>query len=160
MSTTRRDTNRRISAMRAHPVFADCSRRELAEIDGLGAGIEVAAGRTLIREGSTGRECFVTLDGTAVVSRAGELVGVIGPGSIVGEMALLDDTRRNATVVASTPMQLLVLDRREFARLRVISPAIAAALERIAAARRPTDGPHAPDLETRSHETGEELATT
>jgi CRP-like cAMP-binding protein len=140
MSTTRHDTNRRIAAMRANPVFAGCSRRELAEIDGLGAGIEVAAGRTLIREGSTGRECFVTLGGTAVVSRAGEPVGEIGPGSIVGEMALLGDSPRNATVVAATPMQLLVLDGREFASLLAIAPSAAAALDRLVASRRSGSG--------------------
>ena len=138
MSTTRHETKLRMEEMRRVPLFADCTREQLARIDRLGARIDVAAGRTLTREGAAGRECFVALDGTAVVSRHGRAVGVIGPGSVVGEMALLDDAPRNATVVTATPMRLLVLDGREFARLLAIAPSTGATLDRLATSRRPT----------------------
>ena len=140
MVRTRHEARRRMDAMRRVPLFAGCTHDQLARIDQLGARIDVPAGRTLTREGAPGRECFVTLAGTAVASRDGAPVGVIGPGSIVGEMALLDDSPRTATVVAATPMQLLVLDRREFARLLDIAPSPAAALDRIVASRRTTGG--------------------
>jgi CRP/FNR family cyclic AMP-dependent transcriptional regulator len=138
MVTTRYEARLRMQAMRRLPLFAGCTREQLARIDRLGARIDVAAGRRLTVEGTTGRECFFTLAGTAVASRDGAPVGVIGPGSVVGEMALLDDSPRTATVVTATPMQLLVLDRREFARLCAIAPSIATAVDRIASGRRPT----------------------
>jgi CRP-like cAMP-binding protein len=136
MLTARRQKHQRLDALRSVPFFADCTDNELERIDALGAQIEVAPGRVLIREGTDGRECFVTLDGVAVATRAGRRIGEIGPSSIAGEMALHDHTTRNATVVAKTPMQLLVLDQREFSQLMAVSPHIEAALERIIDERR------------------------
>jgi CRP/FNR family transcriptional regulator, cyclic AMP receptor protein len=88
------------------------------------------------REGAVGRQCFVVLECTAVALRERRRLGVIGAGSIAGEMALLDHTTRNATVVAGTPMQLLVLTDREFEQLRAVAPSIETALAGIAAERR------------------------
>lgn len=145
MTRTWTDSKHRMAALHANPVFAGCTRRELAAVDRLGVAIEVAAGRTLIREGNPGRECFITLAGTAVAWHDGRPVGAIGPGSVVGEAALLRHVPRNATVVTRTPMRLLVLDAREFERLLTIAPSAAAALERIASDRQsepePEPGP-------------------
>jgi hypothetical protein len=146
MLTARRETKRRMEALRRVPFFADCTLDELARIDRLGTTINVRQGRTLTREGAVGRECFVTLDGIAVAQRRGRPIGVIGAGSIAGEMALLSHTTRNATVVADTPMRVLVLDQREFAELLAIAPHIETAVERIADERRtvPSVTPPAP----------------
>lgn len=136
MLTARRQKRQRIEALRRIPIFAECTTEELARIDGLGAQITVAPGRVLTREGTIGEECFVALAGEAVATRAGRDIGVVPRGSIAGEMALLDHTTRNATVVAGTPMQLLVFDHREFARLLEISPTIVATVARITETRR------------------------
>jgi CRP-like cAMP-binding protein len=136
MITTRREKKRRLNALGHIPLLARCTPRQLARIDRLGTPIEVAAGRTLTRQGAIGRECFVTLDGVAVAARAGRRVGTIGAGSIAGEMALLDGAPRNATVIAGTRMQLLVLTDGEFRELLEIAPALADELARIAAERR------------------------
>jgi CRP-like cAMP-binding protein len=136
MPTARREKMQRIEALRRLPFLANCTIDELSRIDRLGVHLDVAPGRVLTREGTTGRECFVTLEGVAVAQRAGRPIGVIGAGSIAGEMALLHGTTRNATVVADTSMQLLVLDQREFAELVNIAPQVEAALERIAEERR------------------------
>lgn len=136
MLTARREKKERIQALRRVPFLANCTIEELARIDRLGVHLDVAPGRVLTREGTTGRECFVTLEGVAVAERGGRPIGVIGAGSIAGEMALLHGTTRNATVVADTPMQLLVLDQHEFAELFDIAPRIEATLERIAYERR------------------------
>ena len=71
MSTTRHETKLRIEKMRRVPLFAGCTSDQLARIDRLGARIEVDAGRALTRQGTSGRECFVTLAGTAVAVRDG-----------------------------------------------------------------------------------------
>jgi cAMP-dependent protein kinase regulator/CRP/FNR family cyclic AMP-dependent transcriptional regulator/cGMP-dependent protein kinase 2 len=121
-------------------LFADCTFDELARVDRLGAPIYVPPGRVLTREGAAARECFVTLEGTAVAQRAGRLIGIIEAGSIAGEQALLDHTTRSATVVANSRMRLLVLDLREFAELLEAAPRVAAAVERIARGRRANSG--------------------
>ena len=83
-----------------------------------------------------GRQCFVSFDGIAVAERDGRPIGEIGAGSIAGEMALLDHGTCNATVVATSPMRLLVLTPHEFDELRDIAPSIETALSHIAAERR------------------------
>ena len=135
MLTARRETKRRMETLRCIPLFADCTVEELARIDRLGTHLEVRSGRVLIREGAIGRQCFVTLDGVAIAERAGQPAGVIGAGSVAGEMALLDQTRRNATVVAESPMRLLVLTPHEFRELLDVAPCIKACLDRIVTER-------------------------
>lgn len=136
MLTARREKQLRCNALQKVPFFAACSKKELEQIDALGVRIDVAPGRMLTEEGTDGHECFVTLSGIATATREGHPVGMIGPGSIAGEMALLGHTTRNATVVADTPMQLLVLDKGEFARLLTVAPHIAATIDRIMGERR------------------------
>ena len=138
MLTTRHRRSSRFEALRRVAFLAACTDQELALIDRLGVAIDVAPGRVLTKEGSAGQECFVTLDGVAVARRAGRPIGIIPAGSIAGEMALLDHTRRNATVVAETPMQLLVLDRPEFATLLDVAPCAASGIERIISGRSTT----------------------
>jgi CRP-like cAMP-binding protein len=136
MFTTRRETKQRLDALARIPFFSSCTTRELGRIDRLGTPLDVRAGRTLTREGAEGRECFVTLDGVAIAARGGRRVGAIGAGSIAGEMALLDGTTRTATVVAGTPMQLLVLTEREFGELLEVAPGVRDQLIRLADERR------------------------
>jgi CRP/FNR family transcriptional regulator, cyclic AMP receptor protein len=59
----------------------------------------------------------VILDGEARVTRQGRKVANIGPGAAFGELALLEKAPRNATVIADTDMELVVLGQREFAGL-------------------------------------------
>jgi CRP/FNR family transcriptional regulator, cyclic AMP receptor protein len=136
MSTARRELKHRVERLRSVPFIAECSFRELQRIDRLGAQIDIRAGKTLTHEGTVGRQCFVVFDGTAIAHRAGRPLGTITAGSVAGEMALLDHTTRNATVVATTPMRLLVLTDQEFAQLLDIAPSIQTALAGIAAERR------------------------
>jgi CRP/FNR family transcriptional regulator, cyclic AMP receptor protein len=98
-------------------LFSACSRKELQLIAKRSTPATVAAGKTLITEGSAGREFFVIDSGTAVVRRGGRKLDTLGPGQWFGELALLDNAPRNATVVAQTPMEVLVLTRPEFTGL-------------------------------------------
>jgi CRP-like cAMP-binding protein len=99
------------------PLFENLSAKQLAAVDGLVTQLDVAQGRELIREGQPGREFFIVVDGEAEVRRGGEVVAVRGPGTFFGEMALLLDRPRNASVVALTDMTIEVIERRDFRRL-------------------------------------------
>lgn len=96
-------------------LFAACSDRDLQKIAKASDEIEVEAGRTLIQQGTSGREVYVILDGAAVVRRNDSKIADLGPGDHFGELALLDGGPRTATVEATTPMTVLVLGQREFA---------------------------------------------
>jgi CRP/FNR family cyclic AMP-dependent transcriptional regulator len=96
-------------------LFAACSKRDLQKIARASDEVEVEAGKVLVEQGSAGREAFVILSGEATVKRNGRKVATLGPGAQFGELALLDGGPRTATVVAETPMQLLVLTQRELA---------------------------------------------
>ena len=99
------------------PLFQNLSAKQLAAVDGLVTTIDVAAGRELIRQGEPGREFLVVVSGEAEVRRDGEVIARRGPGTFFGEMALLLDRPRNASVVARTPMTIDVIDRQDFRRL-------------------------------------------
>ncbi len=107
------------------PLFSGCSARELQHIGQLVDQAEFAAGDTLIVAGQTGREAFVVMEGQAEVDLDGDVVGSAGPGTVIGEMSLLDATlRRSATVTACSAMKVLVIGPREFDALITEHPAV------------------------------------
>lgn len=95
-------------------LFSACTKKELGVIGRATEETEVAAGKELTKEGATGHEFFLILDGEASVRKNGRKVATLGPGQYFGELALLDRGPRNATVTAETPMKLLVIPQREF----------------------------------------------
>jgi len=99
------------------PLFAACSRKDLGLVARRAEDVKVPAGKALCVEGETGHEFFVILEGSARVTRRGRRVATLGGGDAFGELALLSKHPRNATVVAETPMELVVLGQREFAGL-------------------------------------------
>lgn len=110
-------SDRYIDHLATVSLFALCSRADLAKIARVTDEVRVDAGRVLMTEGEPGHEAFVIVDGTATVTRGGEVLATVGPGAVVGEMALVDRAPRNATVTADTTMDLLVLGKREFSGL-------------------------------------------
>jgi CRP/FNR family cyclic AMP-dependent transcriptional regulator len=96
------------------PLFSACSRDELRKLSRRTTDIPIAEGQVLVKEGERGLEFFVIVSGRAKVSRRGRKVGEVGPGDFFGELALLIDAERNATVTALSPMEAIVLSRREF----------------------------------------------
>lgn len=97
------------------PMFAALSKRDLQQVARRSEDVKVDAGSVLVREGSAGHEFFVIVSGSAVVTRHGKRVAKLGPGSAFGELALLEQAPRNATVTAETPLEVVVLGQREFA---------------------------------------------
>ncbi|MCZ7529568.1 MAG: cyclic nucleotide-binding domain-containing protein [Acidimicrobiia bacterium] len=99
------------------PLFAALSQKDLKLVSKRGSDLEVPAGKVLVEQGAAGAEFFVIVSGTAKVTRRGKKVATIGAGDYFGDLALLDKAPRNATVVAETPMEVVVLPQREFAGL-------------------------------------------
>ncbi len=113
-----------LAHLRNLPLFSGCSEQELSEIDALSDEVHVPAGRTLIRQGDIGREFIVVHSGEVTVTRDGEEIARLGPGSYFGELALLASTVRNATVTAATDLEVSVIDRRGFQTLLEDSPGL------------------------------------
>jgi CRP-like cAMP-binding protein len=107
------------------PLFAGCSREDLETVARLADEVDVPAGHALTREGASGREFVVLLDGAAVVERGGEALATLGPGDFLGEIALLMRAPRTATVTTTAPSRLLVLTDRAFRELTDRIPAMA-----------------------------------
>ena len=107
----------RVSALEGVALFRGCSRKEFQALAGITTEIGIPAGRVLCREGDVGRECFIVAEGQAKVTIGDDDVATVGPGGVVGEMALLDGGPRVATVTAVSDMEVLVLSRPEFDRL-------------------------------------------
>jgi CRP/FNR family cyclic AMP-dependent transcriptional regulator len=126
MNRNKRANRKYIDSLGRVEFFSECSQRELRAIASFCTPIEVRAGRVLTKQGAHGRECFVVMQGHAVVERNGVIVGHIVDGSIIGEIALLGDGVRTATVTAATDMTLLVLSRAEFGAIRDLGIATAA----------------------------------
>ena len=96
------------------PLFSGCSPKDLERLARATDEVRLDAGTTMTRQGDIGREAFVLLEGEAEVQRDGTTVARVGPGSVIGELALLDGGPRSATVVATTPVEVLVLTRPAF----------------------------------------------
>jgi CRP-like cAMP-binding protein len=99
------------------PLFSGLSKKELRLISQLATYLEEPAGTVLTAEGRPGHEFIIVLDGEIEVRQGSKVIAVRGPGSYVGEIALLDHRPRTATVVAKTPVKISVIGQREFAGL-------------------------------------------
>lgn len=76
--------------------------------------VTVPAGQAICREGEPGDLMFVLQDGEADILVGGSLVETVGPGSLIGEMALIDASPRSATAIARTDCRLVPLDEQRF----------------------------------------------
>jgi CRP/FNR family cyclic AMP-dependent transcriptional regulator len=107
----------KVEALKRAPLFAGLSKKELAQLARVTEDLEVPAGQVLCREGDTGREFFVIVEGEADITSRGKRVAERVSGDFVGEIALLEDTQRTATVTATTPLRVFVLTREDFRKL-------------------------------------------
>jgi CRP/FNR family transcriptional regulator, cyclic AMP receptor protein len=130
--------------MAAHPkaldlktvwLFSSCTTSELRKIRGQLEEAHVPAEKVLVEEGTIGREFFIVVNGTAIVTRNGKKVASLGPGAYFGELALLDRRPRSASVTSETDMDVLVLSQRQFNGVLDLVPAITHKLLSAMAAR-------------------------
>ncbi len=121
------------------PLFAGLSKRELSQVASIADEVDLRAGKTLIREGERGREFFILLDGTVEVSRKGKRLATRKGGDFFGEVALVCDVPRVATVTTTTPTRALVITDRDFRSLVKRSPSIALKVLEAVGERLPAD---------------------
>jgi CRP-like cAMP-binding protein len=108
------DADPKVALLGAVPMFANCRPKDLKQIAQLVDEVDLPDGHVLMREGDTGGEMFLISSGTARVERGGQVIGEFGAGSVLGEMALVSEGKRNATVTAVGPIRAFVVGHREF----------------------------------------------
>lgn len=110
--------------LRAVPLFEGLGKKERREVARQADEVEVDPGRHLVREGEFAYEFFAIEEGTAEVRRGDQLLAELGPGDFFGEMGLIGQVTRNASVVATSPMRLLVLTGSAFRHIERELPAV------------------------------------
>jgi CRP/FNR family transcriptional regulator, cyclic AMP receptor protein len=107
----------KVQALKGAPLFETLSRKNLTQLARVSEDLEVEAGTVLCKEGEIGHEFFVIVDGKVKVTRKGRRVATRSGPDFVGEIALLEELPRTATVTAETALRLFVLTRKDFRHL-------------------------------------------
>jgi CRP/FNR family cyclic AMP-dependent transcriptional regulator len=119
----RRDA--KIELLKRVPLFSGCTKGELRELAKTADELDIREGTVLTREGRSAREFFVLIDGTAQVTKAGKKIADMGPGDWFGEIALITNSPRTATVTATSGGDVLVITDRRFRTVVETMPSIA-----------------------------------
>ena len=127
--------NAKVDLIKSAPLFSECSRKHLNEIAEIADEIDLGEGKELTKEGRPGREFFVLIDGTADVKRGNRRINQMGAGDFFGEISLITQRPRTATVVATSPVRALVITDRSFRRLLEHQPEIQGKVMSAVAAR-------------------------
>ena len=114
----------KIEALRSVSLFRDLRQRDLEQVAQLADEVDLPAGHVLMRQGDTGSQMFVMSSGEALVERDGRQLATLGPGAVLGEMAIVAEGPRVATATLTKPAHLFVLGHREFHSLMHEVPAV------------------------------------
>jgi CRP-like cAMP-binding protein len=114
----------KVEALKRASLFEGLSKKELTALARVTEDLEFGAGTVLCREGSLGHEFFVVVDGQVEVTRRGRRLPLRAGGEFFGEIALLTEAKRTATVTATTPLRCFVLTRRDFGRVLDENPQV------------------------------------
>ena len=114
----------KVELIKRVPLFADCSKSELRQIAETADEVDVPAGTMLTKEGASGKEFVVIVDGAAEVRRRGRKINELGSGDFLGEIALISGAPRTATVKTTEPTRALVLTAPAFRSLMRRVPSI------------------------------------
>lgn len=98
-------------------LFEGFSPQELDRVAELADAVDAEEGAVLTEQGKPGQQCYVIIEGKASVLVGNEVIATLGPGELVGEMALIDNRPRSGTVRATSPMRLLSFDVKSFRTL-------------------------------------------
>jgi CRP-like cAMP-binding protein len=112
------------------PLFAALSRKEREQVARWADEVDVPEGKHLVDQGDFAYEFFAILGGTADVRREDQHLTDLGPGDFFGEIALVRTDRRTASVVATTPMQVVVMLKRDFRAMADEMPEVAAQIRK------------------------------
>ncbi len=111
------------------PLFAGLSKRERERVARWADEIDEPAGYLLCNQGNFAHEFFVLLEGTVQVRKDDRHLTDLGPGDFFGEIALVAQDRRTASVMATTPVRAVVMHARDFRAMRTEMPAVCDRIE-------------------------------
>ena len=117
------------------PLFSQCTAKGLKVIATSGKQLSKKEGSEVLREGRAGAAFFLILSGTVEVEREGRIVGRLQAGDYFGEMALLTEQVRNATIRAVTDVELFAISRLAFKTTLIANPTVTYNILRTVAAR-------------------------
>jgi len=118
----------KVERLAAVPLFASSDKKSLERLASAIDTLEVEEGTTLFRQGAMQHEAFVIESGTAEVSIDGAVVATIPAGEMVGEIGMLTRSPASATVVAKTPMSLLMIPHQRFTQVLDDVPGLGTAI--------------------------------
>jgi CRP-like cAMP-binding protein len=118
----------KIELIKRVPLFSRCTKTELAAIAGEADELVLPEGRTLSRQGATGREFVVIVEGSAEVRKNGRKINQLGAGDFLGEIALISGVARTATVTTTSETRIHLLNDRGFRRLTKDIPSLQASV--------------------------------
>jgi CRP-like cAMP-binding protein len=124
--------------LRDFGIFKHLSRSELERVAGWLQVESVPEGDHIVREGAFGYEFFLIDDGEADVLQGQEVVASLAAGDFFGEIGLQESGRRTASVVATTPIDLIVMHRAQFEQMKNELPTVADEIEAAIRSRRAT----------------------
>jgi CRP/FNR family cyclic AMP-dependent transcriptional regulator len=127
----------KVEALGRCPLFEGLARSELAQLAKETEDLEIGEGKVLCKQGDTASEFFVILDGEV---EDGSRLTTLGPGDFFGEIALVEHSKRTATVTARTPVRFFVLTNRSFSALLDRNPGVERKVLRALARRVLADG--------------------
>ena len=122
--------------LRKLALFAELSDEERQRVAKWAEEVEVPVRKHLVEEGELGYEFFVIQEGRAEVRRGEEVIAELGPGDFFGEIALLEEHRRTASVIAAEPIRAIVMTRRDFNEMQAELPSVAAQIRQAVENRR------------------------
>jgi len=114
----------KVDLLKSVSLFSGMGRKELEQVAQLLDEVDVPAGKVLMTQGETGREMFVIASGKVSVERNGKKIAERGPGDSLGEISLLAEGPRTATVTTLEPSTLLYAGHREFHSLMDAHPSV------------------------------------
>jgi CRP-like cAMP-binding protein len=118
------------------PLFDGLDEAQRAAIAAVATEVDVTVGERLVTEGDFGHALYAIESGTATVTDNGTVLRELGAGDVFGEIAVLSAGRRTASVVATSPMRLIALFKRDVWRLERTSPETVAKLRSLIEERR------------------------
>jgi CRP/FNR family cyclic AMP-dependent transcriptional regulator len=114
----------KVELIKKVPLFSKLGKKGLEEVAQIADELDLAEGKVMATEGDRGREFFVLLEGQAEVKKGDQRINTMGEGDFFGEIALVTKMPRTATVTASTPVRVLVINERDFGALLKHSPEV------------------------------------
>ncbi|HEV8683499.1 MAG TPA: cyclic nucleotide-binding domain-containing protein [Actinomycetota bacterium] len=116
--------------LKSIPLFSDLSDRERQQVARWADEVDIKAGKHLVDQGRFAYEFFVIEEGSAEVTHNGDHLTDLGPGDFFGEIGILGDEPRTASVVATSDMTLIVMTDRDFREMTRSMPKVAETIRR------------------------------